>query len=102
MPRRSEIQSITATTIWMAVEPHGPFPTRTARPTTMRIMPAKKMKGWFSTSFGINSVNACFRTDKIAPRIIKYSPNYFGKVVGKCIYDFILRKIAELDEFDYP
>jgi hypothetical protein len=23
-------------------------------------------------------------------------------VVGKRIYDFILRKIAELDEFDYP
>jgi hypothetical protein len=70
MPRTSEIQP---TTIWMAVEPHGPFPTRTARPMTMRIMPAKKMKGWFSTRFGIKWVNACFRTDKIAPRIVKYS-----------------------------
>ena len=29
-------------------------------------------------------------------------PNYLGKVVGKCIYNFILRKIAELDEFDCP
>ena len=57
----------------MAVEPHGPFPTRTARPMTMRIMPAKKIKGWFSTRFGIKWVKACFRTDKIAPRIVKYS-----------------------------
>jgi hypothetical protein len=91
MPRTSEIQPITATTIWMAVEQADDDADNAGEENERLVLDEVRHQvgeGVFPHG------QDCTEDSQIQPTILA--------VVGKCIYDFILRKIAELDEFDYP
>jgi hypothetical protein len=85
MPRTSEIQP------WMAVEQADDDADNAGEENERLVLDeVRHQEGEGVFPHGQD----CTEDSQIQPTILA--------VVGKCIYDFILRKIAELDEFDYP